>query len=275
MYVKINRAKFGVFLDFIRIIEQAEKFVESQGFDKSNLAKKLGFPSRYIADIKAGKSKNPGSDFVLALINRLNFDPVWLETGKGEMFLTPKEEKHPLIADLEALIDRKLEAQLVEIENRLKQAKTSSNFSDSGMFVSEPVPEYGIEYEKAPFVDNIAAGPPIQQSEDLSEYIDVPRRFIKTKLEDYYAAHIRGESMTAAGIPDGCTVLIRRSDVPRDGAIQVVRCGGKSTLKRMREGEDHTWTIRYEDNSERYISIGKDEEYQVQGDFVAVLPKKD
>jgi SOS-response transcriptional repressor LexA len=79
--------------------------------------------------------------------------------------------------------------------------------------------------------------------------------------------------MTAAGIPDGCTVFIRRSDVPRDGAIQVVRCGGKSTLKRMRENEDHTWTLRYEDNSERFISLGKDEDYQVQGDFVAVLPE--
>jgi SOS-response transcriptional repressor LexA len=124
-------------------------------------------------------------------------------------------------------------------------------------------------------VKNIAAGPPIQQSEDLSEYIDVPERFIKTRPEDYYVARIRGESMTAAGIPDDCTVLIRRSDVPRDGAIQVVQCGGRSTLKRMREGEDHTWMLCYEDNSGRLIPIGKDEEYQVQGDFVAVLLEKD
>jgi hypothetical protein len=41
----------------------------------------------------------------------------------------------------------------------------------------------------------------------------------------------------------------------------------------MRENEDHTWTLRYEDNSERFISLGKDEDYQVQGDFVAVLPE--
>jgi phage repressor protein C with HTH and peptisase S24 domain len=87
-YVKINRNIFEEILDFIRIIEQAERFIEEQGFDKSNLAKKLGFSSRYIADIKAGKSKKPGSDFVLALINRLNFNPVWLETGSGEMLLS-------------------------------------------------------------------------------------------------------------------------------------------------------------------------------------------
>jgi SOS-response transcriptional repressor LexA len=77
-------------LDILRIIEQAEDILASQGFDKSSLAKKLGFPSRYIADIKAGKSKNPGSDFILALINRLNFNPAWLETGEGEAFLSER-----------------------------------------------------------------------------------------------------------------------------------------------------------------------------------------
>jgi phage repressor protein C with HTH and peptisase S24 domain len=75
-------------LEILRIIESAENLIESQGLDRSNLAKKLGFPSRYIADIKAGKSKNPGSDFILALINKLNFNPLWLETGNGEMFLS-------------------------------------------------------------------------------------------------------------------------------------------------------------------------------------------
>jgi phage repressor protein C with HTH and peptisase S24 domain len=79
-----------VFLEILRIVESAENLIETQGFDKSSLAKKLGFPSRYIADIKAGKSKNPGSDFILALINRLNFNPLWLETGEGDMFLLNK-----------------------------------------------------------------------------------------------------------------------------------------------------------------------------------------
>jgi hypothetical protein len=40
----------------------------------------------------------------------------------------------------------------------------------------------------------------------------------------------------------------------------------------MREAADHTWTLHYEDNSGWVIPIGKDEDYQVQGEFVAVLP---
>jgi SOS-response transcriptional repressor LexA len=220
----------------------------------------------------------PSVEFLTKLREIYNVNVNWLIDGSGEIFLIPqKEEKHPLIADLDAFIERKLEkfeSRMAQLEDRLMKAGISPQEDpDSGMFVSEPEPEYGDEYLKTPFVDDIAAGPPIQQSEDLSGYINVPRRFIKTKPEDYYAARIRGESMTAAGIPDGCKIFIRRSDVPKDGAIQVVRCGGKSTLKRMREGEDHTWTLHYEDGSERLLPIGKDEEYQVQGDFVAVLPE--
>lgn len=64
--------------------------IESQGLDKSKLAVKLGFSSRYIADIKAGKSNRPRYDFVLALINRLHFNPLWLETGEGEIILPPQ-----------------------------------------------------------------------------------------------------------------------------------------------------------------------------------------
>jgi SOS-response transcriptional repressor LexA len=78
--------------------------------------------------------------------------------------------------------------------------------------------------------------------------------------------------MTAAGIPDGAAVLIRRAEAPRDGAIQVVQCQGRSTLKRLREMEGKDWRLCYEDGPGRYIEIASGDEYTVQGDFVAVLP---
>jgi repressor LexA len=161
------------------------------------------------------------------------------------------------------------------MENGLKKDVPSPAESSSGMYVAEPEPEYEVDdFEEVVYVDNIAAGPPISQSEDLSEKLKIPRRFIKTAPEDYYAAHVQGESMTAAGIPDGSTVLIHRTDVPRSGAIQLVRHGGKSTLKRLREIEDGGWRLCYEDNTGRRIDIGPGEEYQVQGDFAAVLPEE-
>jgi SOS-response transcriptional repressor LexA len=77
--------------------------------------------------------------------------------------------------------------------------------------------------------------------------------------------------MAAAGIPNGCTILIRRSDTPRDGAIQVVAYQGKSTLKRLREREGLGWELQYEDGTNRTIAADSGE-YLIQGDFVAVLP---
>jgi SOS-response transcriptional repressor LexA len=250
---------------------------------QNEFSEMLGIKQNYLSRYENGEHEFT-DDLKLKLVNtitqkyekRINLD--WLISGHGEMFMPEPEKRLPKVspmAELGVIIDRcleNIETQIAEIKSQLKEKGMGS--SDSGMFVSESEPKYGDGYVKALFVDDIAAGPPIQQSEDLSEYINVPKRFIKTKPEDYYAARIRGESMSAAGIPDGCTVLIRRADMPRDGAIQVVRSGGSSTLKRMREGEDRTWTLHYEDNSGGIIPIGKDEEYQVQGDFVAVLPEK-
>jgi SOS-response transcriptional repressor LexA len=262
-------------LDFVRIIEEAEQFIETQGFDKSNLAKKLGFHPRYISDIKAGKSKKPGSDFVLALINRLNFNPIWLETGSGEMFLTPKEEKHPLIIEFEHMMAQNvedIEKRLSELEDRLKGVGFSpSGESDFDLYALEPEPEYDEIEQDIVVVEGIAAGKPIYQS-DVRATISVPKRYIKTKPEDYYVGRINGTSMTGAGIPDGCLALFRISDMPRNGAIQIVEYHGEATLKRMREVPGKGWKICFEDYTNRVINIGPGDEFHIQGDFVAVLP---
>jgi SOS-response transcriptional repressor LexA len=189
-------------------------------------------------------------------------------------FQNPEEkpiqpEKPSLIEEFDALLDKKMG----RIETRLEAMEGHLKALGHGMYVSEPEPEYGYDYERALFVDNIAGGRPSYQSDDKSVYIDVPKRFFKTKPEDYYAGRVKGTSMTAAGIPDGCLVLIRISDTPRDGAIQVVQRQGEATLKRIREIPGKGWKICFEDNSGRYIEVGLGEDFQVQGDFIAVLPE--
>ncbi|GHT56249.1 hypothetical protein AGMMS50233_07650 [Endomicrobiia bacterium] len=191
------------------------------------------------------------------------------------MFIAKNDKKHPIIAEIEAIVDKKLEkieAQIAEIEGRIKNRPPKD--PNSGMFVSEPEPEYGEDLDEVTFVEGIAAGRPIFQSEARST-IPVPRRFIKTTPEDYYVGRIRGTSMTAAGIPDGVLVLIRISDTPRDGAIQVVECQGEATLKRMREIPGKGWKICFDDYTGRYIEIGSGDEFYIQGDFIAVLPEDD
>lgn len=193
---------------------------------------------------------------------------MFLESEKNPI----QSEKPSLIAELGALIDQrleKIEAQISEIEGQIKTGPSKD--SDADMFVSEPEPEYGEDPDNIAFVDNVAAGRPIYQS-DSPSYIEVPKRFIKTKPEDYYVGRVKGTSMVAAGIPDGVLILLRISDVPRDGAIQIVQCRGEVTLKRIREVPGKGWKICFDDYSGRYIEIGPEDEFQVQGDFVAILP---
>ena len=58
-----------------------------QDESKRNVCKELGLRSQYGSDLRSGKVKNPGADFVLQLVQKFNLNPYWLiSNGKGEMF---------------------------------------------------------------------------------------------------------------------------------------------------------------------------------------------
>ena len=67
-------------MDWSRIIDDIERKTDL------SVSKEVGCRSQYISDLKSGKSKNPGADFVLKLINRFDLNPNWLLTGEGLMF---------------------------------------------------------------------------------------------------------------------------------------------------------------------------------------------
>ncbi|MDR0569186.1 MAG: helix-turn-helix domain-containing protein [Spirochaetaceae bacterium] len=73
-------------MDWVKIIETLEQILKEEGKNKAELPKILGVRSQYLSDLKSGKSKNPGADFTLALINRFNINPKWIETGEGDVF---------------------------------------------------------------------------------------------------------------------------------------------------------------------------------------------
>ena len=196
----------------------------------------------------------------------------WLLTERGDIFIQDKAtEKSRLEQDLDEAIAAHpkftaIEERLARLEGQLDR----KNPLDRD-FAGEPEPEYETEEQvKIPYVENIAAGPPISQSEDLTGCISVPARYIK-KGHQYYAATIRGTSMSETGIRDGDAVLIRCTDTPANGAIQVLRYQGKSTLKRLRKVEGKGWTMHYEDGSGKVVPLDSGD-YEVQGEFVAVLP---
>jgi SOS-response transcriptional repressor LexA len=241
---------------------------ESLRLNKRQFADSLGINQSVAGDIELGK-REPSREVMLKLATTYKININWLLTGDGQMILSPKvekpavPEKHPLVAELEKIINQNMKI----FDSRLSALEAAMQDSDVPDFsMKEPEPAIKVWY-----VNGIAAGPPIDQLPDESATIFVPSRFIKTKPEDYYAACVKGESMTQAGIPSNSIVLIKKNDIPRDGAIQVVQCQGRSTLKRVRKNGD-SWLLCYEDDTDRYIQIAPDAEYTVQGDFVAVIP---
>jgi len=84
-----------------------------------------------------------------------------------------------------------------------------------------------------PVMGRIAAGVPIEAIQHQSHTIGVPPDMLSPG--EHFALEVRGDSMIEAGILDGDTVLIRRSDSADTGDIVVALVDEEeATLKRLR-----------------------------------------
>lgn len=84
-----------------------------------------------------------------------------------------------------------------------------------------------------PMYGRIAAGLPIEAMRDTTNHVEVPIALVSGG--EHYALEVAGDSMIEAGILDGDTVIIRRSDTAESGQIVVALVDdGEVTLKRLR-----------------------------------------
>jgi repressor LexA len=84
-----------------------------------------------------------------------------------------------------------------------------------------------------PVMGRIAAGVPISAIQDHTHNIAVPPEMLGAG--DHFALEVKGDSMVDAGIFEGDTVVIRKSDTAQTGDIVVALVDGEeATLKRLR-----------------------------------------
>ncbi|MBL8660843.1 MAG: transcriptional repressor LexA [Rhodospirillales bacterium] len=84
-----------------------------------------------------------------------------------------------------------------------------------------------------PLYGKIAAGTPITALRDNTRVIDVPSGLVDNG--EHYALEVAGDSMIDAGIHDGDTVIIKRTDTAESGTIVVALVDNEEvTLKRLR-----------------------------------------
>ena len=119
-----------------------------------------------------------------------------------------------------------------------------------------------------PLYGRIAAGLPIEALQDPSSYVGMPVQMLGSG--EHYALEVAGDSMVEAGILDGDTVIIRKSDVADTGQIVVALVDDTEvTLKRLRRRGN---SIALEPCNVRHETrIFPADRVKVQGRLVALL----
>lgn len=119
-----------------------------------------------------------------------------------------------------------------------------------------------------PLCGRIAAGLPIEAIRYPSETVSVPSQMMG--LGDHYALTVDGDSMRDAGIMDGDTVIIRRTDRVPNGTIVVALIDGyEVTLKRIRANGS---SVALEPANPNYETrIFSAERVEIQGELVGLM----
>ena len=83
-----------------------------------------------------------------------------------------------------------------------------------------------------PLLGRIAAGSPILAEENIEEYLCFPKSMFKSG--DYFALHVKGDSMIEGGINDGDIAIIKKQNTANNGDIVAALLTDEATLKRLK-----------------------------------------
>jgi repressor LexA len=128
--------------------------------------------------------------------------------------------------------------------------------------------EAGDALVSMPLYGRIAAGTPIEALRDPSNFVTVPISMIGSG--DHFALEVAGDSMIEAGILDGDTAIIKRSETAENGTIVVALVDNEeATLKRLRRRGD---SVALEPANQRYETrIFPPDRVQIQGRLVGLV----
>ncbi len=138
-----------------------------------------------------------------------------------------------------------------------------------GALQGVPAPA-GSEAVSLPMYGRIAAGTPIEALRDHDTFIDVPVTILGRG--EHYALEVDGDSMVDAGIFEGDTVIIERTEAADNGTIIVALVDNEeATLKRIRR---KSGAIALEPANKNYETrIFPPERVKIQGRLVGLLRK--
>jgi len=141
-----------------------------------------------------------------------------------------------------------------------------------GEFGAKPTPAHtsankGVEL---PYLGRIAAGTPIEALSDPSSFVEVPPSMLGGG--DHFCLEVDGDSMIEAGIFDGDTVIIQKTNHTENGAVVVALVDNEeATLKYIHKKGD---TVALKPANAAYETrIFGPDRVQIQGRLVGLLRK--
>ena len=121
----------------------------------------------------------------------------------------------------------------------------------------------GLKTVPVPLLGTVTAGKPILAMEQIEEYIPVAMR----KTGNYFALHVRGDSMINAHILDGDIVIVEQTPVAENGEIVVALIEDEATVKRFYKEKEH-FRLQPENDALEPIIVDK---VQILGVMVGLI----
>ena len=170
------------------------------------------------------------------------------ETGCSPSFEEMKEavglkSKSGIHALIEALVERNFIKKLPHRARALEVLRLPK-FKPSAIVEEEKKREIALQNSAAqiPLYGKIAAGTPIEAIANENDKISVP--FEMVTRGNFYALTIEGDSMVEAGILDGDTVIIKKTDTANNGEIVVALVDEQeATLKILKRDKNEVLLI--------------------------------
>lgn len=200
------------------------------------------------------------------------------EEMKEQLGLKSKSGIHRLIS---ALVERGYLERLPHRARALQVRKLPEGYRPHGLDMTEAATQtnninatyieagrFSPANESIPLYGKIAAGTPIEAIRNEVNTIDIPPALLGKG--EHYALEVEGDSMIKAGIHDGDTVIIRRSESAHNGDIIVALVDGEEvTLKRYRRAGNKI--ILEPENDDYEPRVLDPERVQVQGHLVSLM----
>ncbi|MBU0859521.1 MAG: transcriptional repressor LexA [Alphaproteobacteria bacterium] len=200
------------------------------------------------------------------------------EEMKEQLGLKSKSGIHRLIS---ALVERGYLERLPHRARALQVRKLPEGYRPDGSDMSEAATRtnninttyvdagrFAPANESIPLYGKIAAGTPIEAIRNEVNTIEVPPAMLGKG--DHYALEVEGDSMIKAGIHDGDTVIIRKSETAHNGDIIVALVDGEEvTLKRYRRAGNKI--ILEPENDDYEPRVLDPDRVQVQGHLVSLM----